>query len=297
MGLRARFNLAFVLIFGIGLVLTGILFYYAETQQAQEEVQHQAELLLSSALATRNYTVSQVRPLISAQSADNFLPQTVPSYAAQETFLVFNEDFPEFTYREAALNPTNPRDLARSWEVDIIQEMIIDDSGEQMIGNRNTEDGRVLFYARPIRITNEACLVCHSTPDVAPASMISIYGADGGFGWGMDDIIGAQIVTVPMSLSIQRAQETTLTLVGALFSVFTLVLVAVNILLDQVFIRPLRRIAQVTERYSRGEVEIGELDGARGDEIGRIEKAMNRLRRSLEKAMQVAETRNETERA
>ncbi len=297
MGLRARFNLAFVLIFGIGLVLTGILFYYAETQQAQEEVQHQAELLLSSALATRNYTVSQVRPLISAQSADNFLPQTVPSYAAQETFLVFNEDFPEFTYREAALNPTNPRDLARSWEVDIIQEMIIDDSGEQMIGNRNTEDGRVLFYARPIRITNEACLVCHSTPDVAPTSMISIYGADGGFGWGMDDIIGAQIVTVPMSLSIQRAQETTLTLVGALFSVFTLVLVAVNILLDQVFIRPLRRIAQVTERYSRGEVEIGELDGARGDEIGRIEKAMNRLRRSLEKAMQVAETRNETERA
>lgn len=293
MGLRAKFNIAFILIFAVGLSVTSVASYFTELQQAREEVVHDAEVLLSMALATRSYTVEEVRPLLwQLEETNDFLEQTVPSFAAQQTFLKFNEEWREFTYREAALNPTSPRDLAQSWEVDIIQGMIAVDDDMAVIGERQAVDERFLYLARPIRITNEGCLECHSTPDVAPPAMIAEYGADGGFGWQMNEIVGAQIVTVPMSVAYQKAQASTLTLVGSLFSVFTLILTAVNIMLDRMFIRPLRTLADATDRYSRGEIELKELPATRNDEIGRIERATNRMRRSLKKAIEIAQMRD-----
>jgi HAMP domain-containing protein len=290
MRLRAKFNLAVILIFGVGLLITSVVSYLTEFQQAREEVLHEAEVLLSMALATRSYTVREVRPLLwQLEEEVDFLEETVPSYAAQTTFQIFNEEFSDFTYREAALNPTNPRDLARSWEVDIIQNMIAVNDGQPVVDDRQTEQGRILYLARPIRITDEGCLECHSTPDVAPASMIADYGADGGFGWQMEEIIGAQIVAVPMAIAYQQARTSTLTLAGSLFSVFTLILIAINIMLDRMFIQPLRSLAEVTDRYSRGDIDIEELEATRNDEIGRLERATNRLRRSLKKAMDIAQ--------
>jgi HAMP domain-containing protein len=292
MGLRAKFNIAFILIFAVGLTVTSVASYFTELQQAREEVVHEAEVLLSMALATRSYTVGEVRPLLwQLGEQDDFLEQTVPSYAAQATFLTFNQEFSEFTYREAALNPTSPRDLAQSWEVDIIQGMIAADDDQPAIGERQALDERFLYLARPIRITNESCLECHSTPDRAPASMIAEYGADGGFGWEMNEIVGAQIVSVPMSVAYEKAEASTLTLVGSLFAVFTLILTAVNIMLDRMFIRPLRQLAIATDRYSRGDIELKELPAERHDEIGQIERATNRMRRSLKKAIEIAQLR------
>ncbi|MEO0566074.1 MAG: DUF3365 domain-containing protein, partial [Chloroflexota bacterium] len=222
---RTKFNLAVVIVFAVGLVITSIVSYVMEFQQARAEVEHEAEVLLSMALATRSYTVNEVRPLLwQLEEENDFLEATVPSFAAVQTFQIFNDEFSEFTYREAALNPTNPRDLARSWEVDIIQNMIARDSDDPVLGERQLEDSRIMYLARPIRITDEGCLECHSTPDVAPAAMIAEYGADGGFGWQMQEIVGAQIVAVPLSVAYEQARSSTLTLVGSLFSVFTLIL-------------------------------------------------------------------------
>ena len=289
MGLRTKFNAAFVAIFAVGLLLTAVVSYVTELQQAREQVIHDAEVLLAMALSTRSYTVNEVRPLLAGTETNEFLRQTVPSFAAQETFLTFNETFPEFTYREAALNPTAPRDLASSWEVDIIREFITNRDIESSVVIRQTDEGNTLYYARPIVIQDQGCLECHSTPDVAPPSMIAQYGSNGGFGWQMDEVIGAQIVSVPMAVPYQQAQATTLTLVGSLFSVFTLVLISVNVLLDRAFIQPIRELAQTADRFSKGELDVKEFDSQRQDEIGMLERATNRLRRSLEKAMQLSQ--------
>ena len=78
MGLRAKFNVAFVAIFSVGLLLTAVVSYVTELQQAREQVIHDAEVLLAMALSTRCYTVNQVRPLLSEIEGDDFLRQTVP---------------------------------------------------------------------------------------------------------------------------------------------------------------------------------------------------------------------------
>jgi hypothetical protein len=39
-----------------------------------------------------------------------FFPQSIPFYASTENFNYFRSRYPDYSYKEAALNPTNPRD-------------------------------------------------------------------------------------------------------------------------------------------------------------------------------------------
>ena len=51
------------------------------------------------------------------------------------------------------------------------------------------------------------CLECHSQPEAAPKALIKHYGAQNGFGWNLDEVIGAQIISIPTSVPIKMAQQ------------------------------------------------------------------------------------------
>jgi protein-histidine pros-kinase len=87
---------------------------------AKQEVLRNAGLMMEAGARVRGYTVSQVKPLIESQLAEKFLPQSVPAYAAHETFNTLRKKYPDFSYKEALLNPTNPRNKAVEWENDIV---------------------------------------------------------------------------------------------------------------------------------------------------------------------------------
>jgi len=91
---------------------------------------------------------------------------------------------------------------------------------------RHTLTGNMLFIARPIRIKNPDCLTCHRYR-LAPAKMIAKYGDDNGFGWQLDEIVGAQVVSIPTSVTLDRAHHTFLSFVSGLIGLF-LVLVSVG---------------------------------------------------------------------
>ena len=135
-----------------------------------------------------------------------FHPQAVSAYAAVKNFDVLHKQFPDYFYREPALNPTNPSDRATDWESDIIQDFRAHPSQSEDIRFRPTLKGLVMNLSRPIK-ADERCLVCHDTPHKAPASMVTAYGPNNGFGWKANEIIGAQIVSVPMKLASERAMR------------------------------------------------------------------------------------------
>jgi hypothetical protein len=138
-----------------------------------------------------------------------FHPQSVPAFAATEIFGYLREKFPDYFYKEAALNPTNPRNRSTDWEADVVNKFRAENAeSAEFMSTRETPGGTSLFLARPIRISNVSCLQCHSTPDKAPPEMIKLYGTANGFGWKMDEVIGAQIVSVPMSLPLSMADQT-----------------------------------------------------------------------------------------
>lgn len=136
-----------------------------------------------------------------------FHPQSVPAFAATEIFGYLRANYPDYFYKEATLNPTNLRDRAADWEADVVNQFRNNPELKDFSGQRDTPAGASLFLANPIRITNASCLECHSTPDKAPPEMIKQYGSANGFGWTLNEVIGAQIVSVPMSVPLAMAES------------------------------------------------------------------------------------------
>jgi protein-histidine pros-kinase len=290
LNLIAKFNLVIIAVFSIALVATGFLTYRILQDNARHEVVERAQLMMESALAVRNYTIGEIRPLLALQMKQTFLPQTVPAYAATQAFLQLRKTYPDYHYKEATLNPTNPRDRAVEWENDIIERFRGGPDQTAVIGVRDTPNGPSFYIARPIQIKDPACLICHSTVDVAPKTMLSLYGAANGFGWKLNEVVGAQIVSVPMEVPLRKAREAFYTFMGALLMVFVTVTVILNLMLRRIVIDPIVRMAHTADEVSKGKTDVDEFVEAGRDEISLLGASFNRMRRSLDKAMKMLDT-------
>lgn len=285
MSLRLKFNLVLIATTILGLTIAALISYNLFQQQAREEVLETAAIMMESALAVRNYTVSEIRPLLNQLQTDEFLPQTVPAYAATRYIRYLQKKHPDFSYKEAALNPTNPADRATEWETDIIDYFRNHSDVEELIGERRPPTGPVLYLSRPIRITNPGCLACHDRPENAPKSLLARYGTANGFGWKLDEVIGSQIVSVPQSLPLQRADEAFYTFMATIGGVFVVIGITLNILLYLFVIKPVGIIAAHADRISMGDRELPELVLKGNDEITSLSRSFNRMKRSLDNAM------------
>ncbi len=290
MGLRAKFNLVLLGAFVVGLVLAGTLSYHIVNENARREVSHEAAIMITAASAIRDYTAKEIKPLLADQLKVRFLPHVVSSWAAQTNLKEVAAQFPDYTYKEAALNPTNPADRATDWESDIIAEFQRTATLKEFTSIRDTPGGPMLSVSRPIRIVDKECLSCHSTPAAAPASMIDLYGTANGFGWKLNDIIGAQIVSVPMRVALDRANQLFLIVFGDLAAVFLVTLLLLNLVLHFMIIRPIRRMSSIASAVSLGDSQAPEFDEKGSDEVASLGQSFNRMRRSLTNAMQMLET-------
>jgi methyl-accepting chemotaxis protein len=287
MGLRLKFNVVLLAVFGLGLLASGYLSYTLLERNAREEVQHHAGLMMETALAIRGYTIEQVRPQLDLQLMRVFLPQSVPAYAATETLNTLRKKYADYTYKEATINPTNPRNRAGDWENDVIRIFRDNPDRTEIVGERETPTGRALYIARPIQITNPACLTCHSTPEAAPPTMLKLYGTANGFGWKHKEIVGAQIVSVPMAVPVGNARQAFLTFMGSLAAVFALAFVALNLMLTRIIVRPVAHMSKAAEEISVGNFDVPEFAETGRDEIAQLARAFNRMRRSLQTAMKM----------
>lgn len=290
MGLRTKFNLVMI---GAFLLTLGLAAYLAKNiaiGNAQRQMLQEASIIMRQATAVRSYTSDEIGPLLAEQMSVRFLPHSVPSFAAQTVFRTMQRDFPDYSYKEAAINPTNPSDRATDWEADIINVFRRNESMEEYVAQRDTPVGPMLTFSRPFRLTDRDCLSCHSMPANAPRTMVDLYGPGNGFGWTLGDVIGAQIVSVPMSVALARAHTTLMAFLAALGAVFALLLVLLNILLHYMVIRPVQRMKAVVQQVAEGDLEAEELEVKGRDEISALARSFNLLRRSLSKSMAMLET-------
>jgi HAMP domain-containing protein len=289
MGLRLKFNLVLIAVFAVGIASSGWISRRILDRNAQDEVERNAGLMMESAMAVRDYTVGQVKPNLELQLMRVFLPQSVPAYAATEVFNNLRKKYPEYSYKEATLNPTNPRDKTVEWEADLVTQFRNNPDIKETGGVRDTPNGPALYRARPIIITNEKCLVCHDTVARAPPSMIQMYGPANGFGWKHNEVVGAQVISVPMAVPLARADAAFKTFLVSLAFVFILAFIVLNITLSVMVIRPIVRMSKAADEISVGNLQIPEFAVNSKDEIGVLATSFNRLRRSLEKAMKLLE--------
>ena len=286
--LLAKFNLMLIVLFGAGLLLVSQLSRTFLEENAREQTLQQAKLMISSARSTRDYTEQELDPLLenTPESAKRFLPQTIPFYAATVTFNHLRKDYPDYTYKEAALNPTNPRDRADQWEADIIEYFRNHPDQKQLIGERETATGKSISLSQPI-VTNGSCLECHGSPAAALPTQIQTYGSANGFGWTLNEIIGAQIVSVPTAVAEGIATRIFHTMLLYISGSFIGTLAVIDLGLYYIVIRPLRRLATTADQVSKGDLSQPELLYKGKDEIAEVTASFNRMYVSLKKAIQM----------
>ena len=289
MGLRTKFNLVLITAFLIGLALATFLAWQITTEEAKRQMFNEASLIMRSGTAVRGYTQKEIRPLIADQMTVRFLPHSVPSYSAQTVLNDLHKDFPDYSYKEAALNPTNPSDRATNWETDVINAFQRDPNLTEFVGIRDTPTSQFLTFARPFRLTDKACLACHSTPAAAPPTMLDLYGNANGFGWQLNDVIGAQIVSVPMSVALNRSNQSLVAFVMSLSAVFFATLVVLNVLLHFFILKPMQKITALARDVSAGKSDVPEYPAKGKDEIASLARSFNLMHRSLQNAILMLE--------
>jgi HAMP domain-containing protein len=246
--------------------------------------------MIASAKAVRDYTADDVSPLLQQNPRHKvkFLSETVPFYAATTTFNRLRKTYPAFTYKEASLNPTNPEDRATDWEADVIHNLRDHPEQREMVGERETPTGQSLFLAEPIT-TVASCLECHSLPSIAPHALVATYGTANGFGWKLNKLVGAQIVSVPMSVPVQIAQKAFRNLIVVLVLTLLAAMLALDVAVYWFVIRPLRTVSQIGDRISKGEKDVPPLVISGKDEIASVTTSFHRMRVSLAKAVAMLE--------
>jgi HAMP domain-containing protein len=291
LGLKLNILLTIILLsltIATGIILSRVLQNYAE-----QVVADRASMLIDTMNSIRHYTSTQINPELSArlETEEMFLPQTVPAYSSREVFehLRTKEQYSQFFYKEATLNPTNIRDKADRFETDIV-ESFKNSSQEQQQGFRSIPGGEIFYIARPLKIEKESCLRCHSDPKLAPASLIASYGSNNGFGWKLNEIVGAQIISVPSSQVFEAANQLRFIVMGKIALFLIAASILLNLFLKFTVTDPLKKMSYSSKQLSMGDMDI-EFEQKTNDEIGILAASLNRLKVSIKMAMEMLENK------
>jgi methyl-accepting chemotaxis protein len=250
--------------------------------------------------SVRKYNNDKVAPLLAKQSGEELLLESIPSYSVREVFetltTVYKEQYRDYSYKDAMINPTNSKDKATEDEIKIINKLSQQDrlelAGDNIDQGFLLIDGKNRFYnARPIKISQSSCLSCHNSLEKAPKSLQRLYkkgqyGATQGFGWELNKVIGAKIVYVPTDEVYKAANEKFIPILAIFIVIFALAILLANLWLKQYVVRPLNRITQAVEAVSLGNMAADfESQSNDNEEFRRLTEAFMRMKTSLEIAM------------
>lgn len=279
-----------------GIIVSSVIYYNLLLENAQNELNKQSNTMISLVDAIRKYNLDNVTPLLEKQAEEEIILAALPTVAASQVFDIFTrvykDDYGEYLYKDAMINPTNPKDQATDEERNIIEKLSQQDQlvSENEIQGFLRIDGKNKFYtARPMKITQVSCLSCHSSLEKSPKSLQVLYkqrnyGDHQGFGWELNKVIGTKIIYVPADQVYQNAKQFFLVVIGVFTGIFAIAIFLVNLWLKQYVVRPINRITKVAEAVSLGGMDAN-FDKQYNDEVGRLVDAFTRMKTSLEIAI------------
>ncbi len=289
--LGTQFTLLLTLIFIGGIIVSGITLSGAMQRKAEDEVTTKAEILTQAINSVRSYTSEHVVPLLHNQleTSPTFINEIVPSFTARKVFENFRDqpEYRNFSYKEAALNPTNPKDKADPFETDLVKQFRQQPDLTKLSGYRNIAGVQQFFTARPLVVNNASCLQCHSHPSVAPKTLVASFGAESGFGWQLNDIVAAQTIYVPSEEVFAKGHQYLALTMGIFISIFAAVVLLINGLLKRRVIHPIKQLTAIARKIKTGTMtaeQVSEFDSPnitsvarRADEPGQLARAFQHM--------------------
>ena len=289
--LGPKFTLLLTLVFLGGIIVSGITLSSAMQHKAEEEIATKATILTETMNSVRAYTTNNVLPQLNEKltTEPEFVREAVPAFAAREVFERFRQqsEYRSFFYKEATLNPTNPRDQADEFETSLVQEFRNQPDLKEKSGYRSLNGQNLFYIARPMSLTQTTCLQCHSTPEAAPKSLIATYGDKNGFHWPMNQVLAAQTIYVPIDTILVRGQQYLILTMSIFVAIFAGAVFLINGLLARTVIHPIRNLTAIARRVSESSMtveQVGEFDSPslrqvarRADEPGQLARAFQHM--------------------
>ena len=93
-----------------------------------------------------------------------------------------------------------------------------------------------------------------------------------------------------MSVPLENAGQAFRTFMASLAAVFAAVFVVLNLMLSWLIIQPVSRMSAAADKVSTGDFDQPEFPENGRDEVAVLASSFNRMRRSLEKAMQMIDS-------
>jgi HAMP domain-containing protein len=280
-----KFNLFLMIFFLIGISLSGAALSTVLEQRAENDIASEATILMQTINSVRNYTQDHVTPLLTPrlETESAFIPEAIPTYSVREIFEDFRktDEYKNFFYKDAALNPTNLRDKADEFEAKLVEYFRNHPQTKELSGFRNFAAGKIFYIARPFAIKEQKCLQCHSTLEIAPKSLLTTYGTEHGFGWKLNEIVAAQIISVPAEEVFASASHSFALVMKVIIVIFAIIILLINFLLRKTVLKRIQKIAKTAQKVSTGDMDY-DFQETSNDEIGALARAFNRMKSSLE---------------
>jgi len=278
--LGAKFNLIMSLLLISLFLAAAILTYKREQSLVNRVAIDNARSIARQIVETRDYMSSVVKG--EPDNNYNLVPQVVATNVAKR--MTAGSDY---YVRQVSLRNRNPNNRPDDFETAQLKLFAAKTTLET--SSIVAQKGREVFRYMLAMTAEKSCLECHSTPAAAPPEMIALYGTANGFGWKEDEVIAAQIVSVPVSVTVAMADRAFRQLATSVAIVAAVTLVLLNLVLVLTVIRPVSRFAAMADEISKGNMDVPELPVGGHDEISVLGEAFNRMRRSLAAAMKLLE--------
>jgi len=283
MGIRARFVLVAGILAAVAMLVVGIASYRFSMGNAMAEAKEKGQIIFSYITSSNNYFNERQGPLINKLvEGDRFYPELMSTFAiTRGIYERFAAKMPAFRFKQATLNPLQPSNKADDGEKQIIEKFQKDKGVADQDGTI-AKDGEEFYYiAKPVRVEDKACLKCHGDPYKAPKDQTEIYGVDSGYKWEMGETVGAMVIYIPLkpALAAARSSAAILFLIGA--GCMLVALLGIWFFLDKAEVDPIVHLCDRAEEISVGKNLDEAIKATTEDEIGSLNKAVERLRVSM----------------
>ncbi|MFW6081223.1 MAG: c-type heme family protein, partial [Desulfosalsimonas sp.] len=266
-------------------------------QQALQEAESKARILLDRNLATHTYFTHRLKPELFEWSENfrepgYFAPVWMSStYAVrqmQQYFKELNEN--DHYYKECAINARSPENEADDYERRFLERLNRNPGLTAGSGIRSI-DGRPYFYVlRRGETMEESCLRCHSAPEAAPSDMVAEYGPERSFGRDSGEVVSAVSIRVPLEKAFANANRISFYLSGVMVMILAGFFAVILWFTRRFLFSPIDRIAEKSRQFTESGAGLGEtMELPRGRELRELTETFNTMSIQLGRHMEELE--------
>ncbi len=288
MGIRMKFIGTIVVLSVIATILIGYGGYVLSRRTILAEAKGKGEMLFHYVQASGTFFAKFQKPIVEelVTDKDTFIPELMSRFVVQRiSFDVFQETQKGYQFKQATIDPLWPDNKANDEEVKLIKEFAANPALTMKEGIMSKDGKQFLFFAKPVKIDKKSCLTCHGNPADAPQDQQDLYGTEHGYGWKVDEIVGANMVYVSIDEALVAAKAAAWRIFALGIGCLVVIIGCIWFVFDRGVVAPIVRLSAIATDISLGKNLCDSAHTDSKDEIGALANSIDRLRISVNKLL------------